>query len=58
MDATTQAMTERDLKDAAISHIMSASARSTMLPKRYAIGANKEVLRSLQANTRTRTRGP
>lgn len=52
MDATTRSMTERDLKEAAISHIMSASARSTMLPKRYALGANKDVLRNFNEYAR------
>jgi hypothetical protein len=45
MDKTTRALTRRDLEEAAVQHIMSSSARSMRIPRRYALGADKSLLR-------------
>ena len=45
MDPTTRALTRRDLEEAAVQHIMSSSARSMRIPRRYALGADKSLLR-------------
>jgi hypothetical protein len=36
----------RDLDDAAIRHLMSSTARATYLPRRYALGADKDLMKN------------
>lgn len=52
MDETTRKMTRRDLEEAAITHIMSSSARSLRVPRRYALGADKSLLRDFNDYSR------
>lgn len=44
-DTTTRAMLKRDLETAAVRHVMAASARATHLPRKYALGARKDIMK-------------
>jgi hypothetical protein len=46
MDETTRGLVLRDLKEGAVRAMMSMSARSTMLPRQFAQGARKDMLRN------------
>jgi hypothetical protein len=47
MDETTRSLVLRDLKEAGIRAMMSTSARSAMLPRQFAQGARKDLLRNV-----------
>ena len=46
MTSVERSQMERDLDDAAIRHVMSSTARATYLPRRYALGADKDLIKN------------
>jgi hypothetical protein len=46
LDTRTRASIKRDLAEGAARHLMSTSARASYLPRRYALGANNDMLRN------------
>src|SRR5215470_99851 len=46
LNSVEKAQLERDLNDATVRHTMSTSARATYLPRRYALGADKDLIKN------------